>query len=202
MFALIERYRDLGLFKRNIVFAVIVFSYYGYTFYEEYSVLQEELLSESSLLEAAKGKYENNKNKIKGLPDLKVEVQELRLKLNKFYEKIPSKFFIGVVLKNIISASEESGVEIDVFDPEEKVRVNKVDNYSTKIISLKIVGSYDKIVGFFSSLLDKKLLFNISSYSLKLKSTDEDKPEEADSAAEKEITLDAKVNIIVYKSNN
>ncbi len=148
--------------KAAIVAALLVALCAAYYFLVFKSMV-ETLDSRSEELTKLRSKHNEQKKIIANLPRFKQELKDLQLKFEKSLKLLPNTREIPSLLTNISNLAQESGLQIDLFQPSPELTKSF---YAEIPVSMKVSGKYHDLGYFFDKVSKLSRIVNIKDIQL------------------------------------
>lgn len=113
-------------------------------------------------------KLDELKENARKLAEFKQMVENLQFRLRKAEEQLPKKAEIEKLLRDVAYEAQQSGLSIDLFDPQPEV---KQSGFARVPVKMKVKGGYHEIAVFFDRLSKRSRIVNVSEVSLKAPKT-------------------------------
>lgn len=175
---LIARYRDLALWRRFALLALLAIAPAAYDLWDHWEMLQEERALAAQERLAADKKFKEALKKREELPALEQALASKEAEMNEASNKLPDVLFMDQILQKTELIAQELGVSVKVFDPGEEVPSETAFKYLQVPIKLDLVGSYGQIASFFDHLVHLEILVHIENFSLRMGEAEDVSPEE------------------------
>lgn len=134
-------YYSLETYKKVLIIVALTIAMPVYSYFTEAQDLKDTLELENQSLQAANKKL-SHANKLKSeLPKLEQNISNVRKDLKKARNKLPDFFAINDVLHKTALISEDSGVSLLLFKPENSILSGTVFRFVQMPIKLEAIGT-------------------------------------------------------------
>ena len=203
-----ERYRGLPIWARLLIALGIGLVPAGYVYYNEGEALTTELDEARTERDRAQVKLDRSIEKKKKIPEVEERLAELEEQLSKAKKVLPDSFRVEEVLQKAAVIAKETGVALNLFNPEEEKPGAGDYKYMELPISTEIEGRFNQIATFFDRLLHlEQSLFvraiDIGSILPDGEAANEDltkSPHRIALETRQKLQAKAKFHIVVYRS--
>ena len=149
---------------KAIIIALLFFAVLGAGYYFHTKGQLEQLEREERKEIQLRQKFETEQRKVANLEELKLQLEEMRRSFGAMLRQLPSKTEIPNLIVDISQTGLASGLEIDLFRPQEEVRKGF---YAEKPIQLRVVGSYHQLGNFVSGVAALPRIVTLHDISIK-----------------------------------
>ncbi|MFK7872512.1 MAG: type 4a pilus biogenesis protein PilO [Oligoflexales bacterium] len=162
----LERYQGIKLPLRILLSLSFGLSYPVLEALEDIPSLTEDVELSERKLSSEETKYRRELKTISDLPLLENSLSEIRRNLEITRNKLPDEFKIDEILAMISHNANLSGVDIQVFSPEENEQAFQQLRYVSQRVQISLQGQYVAIADFLDRVLHLKLLMHAVDLSL------------------------------------
>jgi type IV pilus assembly protein PilO len=172
MDARVEKVFKLPLFQRVLLLGLLVAVIIGLFVYLAYLPALEKHASLVRQNESLTAKLQQDQRIANNLPKFKAEYEKMQQRLEDALMELPNEKEIPTLLTNIGGLAKESGLEIQLFKPQEEVTRGF---YAEVPVTLKLVGNYHEM-GMFAYQVGKlSRIVNLTNLQLKSQKSDSDR---------------------------
>ena len=186
-----ERYKSMSVTKRAVIVALLGLIYPAYIYYERGLNLTEQLEDSQRKKESLEKQYQVAKKKNTELPLLEEKFNLVTEELRQAQEKLPNNFFMDDILHSIATVAKEVGVKMSSFTPQKEITKKGAHTYVELPISVRLVGQYNQIAGFFDRVVNLEKIVHLRNISMSAQ-------REGERQVVKHITTS--VDLIVFRS--
>ena len=150
---ILERYKELPLYARLLLWAVIGIVPCGYYYLEDGVTVEARLDEAEREAATAKQSFFKASQQKKNLPKLEEELQFTEEELEKARRQLPDSFKIDEILQKTATIAREVGVSLYLFDPQNEVPAGTSFRYIELPISAKIKGKFSQVGMYFDRIV-------------------------------------------------
>lgn len=161
------RYKELALWKRLLICALIGLIPAVFLYFDESSVIEEDYLKAESEEKAAANKLVQADNTIKNLSKVESELAFTRDQLKKAESRLPDSIAIDEILRTIGKSAKEFHITIKLFEP--KAEILRGDSYKFSELPIKISAEahdYGQICEWLDHLAGSKSKIYLKSWKI------------------------------------
>lgn len=149
---------------KAIIIGLLFIAVLGAGYYFDTKGQLEQLASEKRKETQLRQKFETEQRKVANLEELKLQLEEMRRSFGAMLRQLPSKTEIPNLIVDISQTGLASGLEIDLFRPQDEVRKGF---YAEKPIQLRVVGNYHQMGNFVSGVAALPRIVTLHDISIK-----------------------------------
>lgn len=117
-------------------------------------------------------KFENNQSRAANLTAYKVQLSEIEASLGDMIKQMPSEAEVAALLRKISNKAQEIGLEIQLFKTQLPI---KKEFYYEVPSQLEVLGTYEELGFFISSLSTLPRIVTVHDVSIKLQEIDKER---------------------------
>jgi len=170
----------------SVIIALFTAGYIFYIFMPQRDAINA---NRESILKL-QAQYNEQQNILSNLPRFRQELKTMQAKFEKSLKMLPNEREIASLLTNITTLAQESGLEINLFQPRPEV---SMDFYAQIPVEMKVVGRYHQLGIFFDKLAQLPRIINVIDISLAQKT------QTRKANAENTVYIDASFNATTFK---
>jgi type IV pilus assembly protein PilO len=125
----------------------------------------KEIKALDTKISAQENEIAKNQAKVAKLPELTLENEKLRARLNELKQQLPEEKEVSTLLKQVSDLCIRSGLKISLWKPEQRKTHSSGIVYEIPV-KVELSGSYHSLGYFFSSLTALNRIVNISDIKL------------------------------------
>jgi Tfp pilus assembly protein PilO len=159
---IIERLKFIPVSKRIAVAAIIgLVVPWFFVFMDEIDSAEYELETATSEYEAIEAKFNRAKSQKNDMPELEKKLDFTRKQLAEAKTRLPDDYEMNSILEFVANSSDEAGVELLEFTPNEEAFKNTGYSYVEMPIALSVQGTYNQTGVFFDKLIHMEKMVHI-----------------------------------------
>ena len=170
----------------SVFIAIISAAYIFYIFMPQ----RDTINANSEAIVKFQSQYSEQQNILANLPRFKLELKTMQESFEKSLKMLPNAREIPSLLTNISTLAQESGLEINLFQPKTEV---SMDFYAQIPVEMKVTGKYHQLGMFFDKLSQLPRIINIIDLNMGQKQRGQ--KEKSDSS----VYIDASFNATTFK---
>jgi type IV pilus assembly protein PilO len=146
----------------GVTLAAMIGAYIFYIFMPQ----QDTINANRETILKLQSQYNEQQNILSNLPRFKQELKVMQAEFEESLKMLPNAREIPSLLTNISTLAQESGLEINLFQPKNEV---PMDFYAQIPVEMRVTGKYHQIGVFFDKVSQLPRIINITDFSLKRK---------------------------------
>jgi len=169
MDARVEKVLKLPFYQRVLLLGALMAVIIGLFVYLAYMPAMEELANLRQQNDSLSAKLQQDQRIANNLPKFQAEYEKMKQRLEEALLELPNEKEIPTLLTNIGGLAKESGLEIQLFKPQNEVPRGF---YAEVPVTLKLVGSYHEMAMFAYRVGKLSRIVNLANVQLKGRGAD------------------------------